>query len=398
MSLFSLQWHSPQWLWLLLTLLIPLFIHLARRSHPRVITFAAAQWLRARRQRRLNRVYLRDKLLLLLRLLILSLLVALLAQPFVVRTDAAVENMLLVDPRIEQVALEGFLEQNTTFDDVRWLQPEPSAISSPRPPGSELWSTLSQLAAQAEYRHAHILIKDTENPSGHSALRVSPHWQWHTLAMRNPDTSTALPRIAIAGKAPEWLQPVVEEVSTSLGTDITVQQLGVQIRTVPEDVDWLIYDGAGELPEDLRTFVSRGGLLITNAGVTNKGMPEFIRLAGEPAAETLAFGRGSWLRYIADWHSTAFFHRNDLPQQLWQQWHSLDWSLQSHNRSQWVGNDIPGIAVMETEVEHTSERSLENVLLMLLALLIFIERAAALGRKAPLLSATAPGKDSAHAR
>lgn len=64
----------------LAALLLPLLLHLARRSEPRVLPFAALRWLRAAPQPQ-RRHRLEELLLLLLRLLLLAALALLLAQP-----------------------------------------------------------------------------------------------------------------------------------------------------------------------------------------------------------------------------------------------------------------------------------------------------------------------------
>ena len=388
----ALQWQSPQWLWLLLALAVPLLIHLVRRSKPRVITFAAAQWLQAKQQRRLNKLFLRDPWLLLLRLLIVALIALLLAQPLLKRSAVPVENILLVDPRIERSALQAFLTEHPDLSRPMWLQRRPTATTEARPEVTDLWSTLTVLADQGEFRRAHILLQDGNNPSGHSALRVSPHWQWHALDTEIATKKITLPRLAVIGDAPDWLQPVIEQLSASLEVDLPLQQLVPGALPDAEKTDWLIYDIPGVLPDSVRKFVEQGGLLITDRRVqedTSKGSAEFASLDSQPPLEATALGRGSWVRYTDDWHSAAFFHRTDLPQQLWQQWRTQDWPLQHRTRGHWSIANNPGIAVADADVKREATVITDQILLIVLALLLLLERSIALLRNPP--ARTQPG-------
>ncbi|WP_295800219.1 BatA domain-containing protein [uncultured Microbulbifer sp.] len=387
----ALQWLSPQWLWLLLALTVPVAIHLVRRSKPREITFAAAQWLLAKHQRRLNRLLLRDKWLLLLRLLLFILLALLLAQPLLQRGAPPTGDILLIDPRIERAAAEEFLTRHPQFTNPLWLQRHPAHFADSPPQATDLWSALSLLAGQGKFRRAHILLRDSTNPSGHDALRVSPHWQWHALhrntlhrntlhndALAAPD---GLPRIGIIGSPPPWLPAAIEQLGKSLGTDLAVQGLDENTLPAATEVDWLIYDGAGALPDGVRSFVERGGLLITDQRIQGENLPVFSRLESDPPLETLTLGRGSWLRYVDDWHSVAFFQRTDLPYQLWQQWRAQDWPLQHRTRGNWSLDSNPGIPVADTEVDNEENVPGTQALLLLLALLLLIERGAVLLRR-----------------
>ncbi|WP_428819707.1 BatA domain-containing protein [Microbulbifer sp. MCCC 1A16149] len=380
-----LQWLQPQWLWLLLALAIPLLIHLIRRSRPRQITFAAAQWLLPRQQRRWNKFVLRDRLLLLLRLMLVALLAFLLGQPMLNSDSEAQEDVLLVDPRIQASALDEFLAQHPQLKQVFWLQPEPLAITAPRPSPQDIWRVLSHLSTREIFRRAHILLLDAENPSGHSTLQVSPDWQWHRIADTAAPAASNLPRIALAGDAPAWLQPAMEQLREKLGsglsfiTDSDIETLvGGSTKTRPH---WLIYDTAGPLPAALQAFVREGGLLITDQRVRWDAVNNFTALDSQPAAEAAPVGRGSWLRYKQDWHSAPFYQQGALPELLWQQWSAQDWQFQFHSRSHWSADNTPEIPVPDDRVTRYREIPLDRWLLILIALLLLLERGIALSRR-----------------
>ncbi|MDQ3512000.1 MAG: BatA domain-containing protein, partial [Pseudomonadota bacterium] len=76
----SLALLLPLGLAALAALLVPLLVHLARRSEERMVNFAALRWLQSRPQPRRKRRF-DEYLLLLLRLLLLAALALLLAEP-----------------------------------------------------------------------------------------------------------------------------------------------------------------------------------------------------------------------------------------------------------------------------------------------------------------------------
>jgi len=374
-------WQSPQWLWLLAALAIPLLIHLLRRSATREIPFAAAHWLQEKRPYRKRRL-LREKWLLLLRMLLLALLALLLAQPLLQRDAAASADTLLVDPRIARAELEIFLQDHPGFRQRLWLQPQPTPISAARPPATDLWKTLSGLAAAGAFRRAHILLRNAENPSGHGALSVSPHWQWHALENTGADDATPLPKLALLGPGPPWLEAMLQQLRDATLPQLALQTLDTIDAANAKAQDWLIYDTPGTLPGALQQFVRDGGLLITDQRVRPQGTLRFVELAGDEPLQAAALGRGSWLRYGRDWHSDGFFHRADLPQTLWRQWFAQDWALQARSRGHWSIDASPGIPVADAAVHRSHLAPLQHGLLLAFVLLLALERIVALARPA----------------
>lgn len=372
-------WQSPQWLWLLLALTVPLLIHLWRHSKTRQITFAAAHWLTEDLQQ-WRRFHLNNHWLLLLRLLIIALLALLLAEPLFKRETTAGPPLLLVDPRIEPVALNTFLttelpEFSRAPERILWLQAKPVAIAETRPAAPELWRTLSVLADQPRFRHAHILLKDALNPTGHSALRISPHWQWHALdkSVEKP----IAPRVAIIGRAPDWLSPLFQALGAKL-PQLSLQPLSANIPPSAKTIDWLIYNRAETLPDSLLNFIHAGGLLISDRRLQAPPALKFIDLRSTVAADAAAIGRGSWLRYKGNWDNREFFNRADLPQKLWQQWAHQDWALQHNNRGSWSVNAPPAEVIGDDLVQTARYEGVQRLLLISLLLLLLLERMLAL--------------------
>lgn len=368
----TLLLQSPGWLWLLGALAVPVLIHLVRRSAPREITFAAVQWLQQKRQRQWQRLFLRDRWLLLLRMLLLALLVLLLASPLYQRLAQPSDHMLLVDPAVSDEPLQNFLAAHPQIAHVYWLQAEPTDISTRRPAAIDVGQTLTQLASAGEFRRAQILLKQAQFPGSHQTLKVSPHWQWHSIDAA--ETDVALPTLAVAGSPPQWLEPALKQLGLS-----EPQYHPAHSEIDPRKVDWLIYDTPGTLPPQIWTFVEDGGLLITDARVRENGDPDFVESGA--GFETAAIGRGSWLRYRDNWHEEAFYRNPQLPQQLWRQWTAQDWQWQHRSRGQWSAGEHAGIAVADEDVGEHYRHPLQRTLLLLFALLLLVERTAALSRR-----------------
>lgn len=345
-----MQWQSAQWLWLLAALAIPLLLHILRRRTGREITFAAAHWLRSRPPQNWRRLQLREKWLLLLRLLLLSLLVLLLARPLLESEAAAPGSVLLVDPRIARADVHGFLARAQEYSQAYWLQLPPVPLEENPSPAAEIWPALSAIAGEPRYRRAHILLQKHNNPAGHRQLLLSPEWQWHALEPGD-EPPPALPRIGLLGEGPPWLPPLLQELENGDTPASLWRRLGGIAKTAT--LDWLIYDRGGELPQALLDFVQGGGLLITDARVIAPGEIVFQASPQGEALETAALGRGSWLRYNSDWHSPAFYRAADFAHNTWRQWYARDWVLQRRNREYWSIDAPPG-----TPVEQSAQSAL----------------------------------------
>ena len=376
--------QSPTWLWLLAAIAIPVFIHLLRRSNPQEITFAAAHWLQHKRHRRWKKLFLRDRWLLLLRILLLTLLTLLLAQPLLQRESFASDKLALIDPAVSRETLEQLLAQHPQINETYWLEANPSPTDSPRPPAPDVWQTLSHLAFASEFRRAHILLQNSVNPAGHSTLRVSAEWQWHAADTDIRSATAPVPGIAVLGDEPAWLQPVVQQLAETTLPQLKLQRLPATAAPDTDKLDWIIYDTAGPIPKQLSSFVQKGGLLISDSRVIPERATKFVDIGTQSELAAAAMGRGSWLRYGSDWHRETFFKRISLPQDLWQQWSAQDWKWQHQSRSHWSIAAPPGTAVKDSAVSTRRTSTLDDALLFAFALLLLCERSMTLSRRTSL--------------
>lgn len=382
MQWLSPQWLSPEWFGLLPVLALPIIVHLFRRKAVQEITFAAAHWLQQKPNRSVRRLQLRDRTLLCLRLFLLALLIVLLAAPQLRQPTPDSTSTLLVDPRVSAQQLQAFLADSAPFSRILWLQPSPHPVSDSRPAEPDLWRALSVLAEHPGYRRAQILLAAAHNPSGFEALRISPHWQWHSVEPGNTSDLSAAPTLAVMGSAPAWLEPALAQLSATTQAELSLEIIDLPENLTPDGngIDWLIYNTAGELPTEVRGFVEAGGLLITDQRTRSFANVEFRTLPGNPQAEAAALGRGSWLRYRADWENPEFFRDNTLPERMWRDWFQQDWQLQTHSRGTWAIANPPGVAVADTEVAQSLWINPQRQLLLAFLLLLALERLLALSR------------------
>ncbi|MEX2961927.1 BatA domain-containing protein [Microbulbifer sp. TYP-18] len=375
-----MQWLTPQWLWLLSLLAVPVAVHLLRRRARREITFAAAHWLEQKSSRSLRRLLLREPWLLLLRLAALTSLVLLAAAPQLQQQVAAPPSTLLVDPRISQQALQQFLQQSEAPERIEWLHTVPRPIADERPPAENLWHSLSALAYSPRYRYATILLAQADNPTGFTALRSSPHWQWRVAGAESDAEVFTPPRIGLIGEAPAWLEPVIDQLAATTATGLSLRKL-VGIEALADTgTDWLIYNLPGPLPEEVRRFIGTGGLLITDTRVSDDSRLAFQILSTAERMEAAPYGRGSWLRYRGDWHSGEFFTDYALPEKLWRAWYQQDWQLQHSGIGTWSVASPPSIVVDDEEISPWVWQGYQRQLLMLFVALLALERVLVLSR------------------
>lgn len=183
----------------LAALLLPILIHLSRRSQSQRVDFAALRWLQARLRPR-RRPVIEQWLLLLLRLLLLLMLVFFLAQPVRLQADKP-GQWLVVVPGTSWQSLSGLPAGEQV--QRRWLAPSFPAIESPPPATSAAGfsSLIRELDAQLP-KSAAITIVLPESLGGLDAerLRLSRTINWRVVPGRMPERQTSpaiIPALAI---------------------------------------------------------------------------------------------------------------------------------------------------------------------------------------------------------
>lgn len=385
-----MEFASAPWMWLGLAGIIPLVLHWLQRGSNREIAFAASRWLTQQPQQRWRRLQLREKFLLLLRLLVIALLTILLAQPMLTTHDSGYQH-ILVDPTLSREDARAFVASRLAADlghnsefSLFWLTSPPRPLSDPPPRawGADVrWQTLTALAGHPALRNAHVLLPAQAGQAHDPVLRASPGWQWHQLEVNPEQPPTGL-KLAVVGGAPGWLFPMLAQLEHDGEAVPDARALNSAREIETSSPDWLIYSGTGELPPVLVTFIRDGGLLITDSRVTAdqiRGWDANKSVTGTaPAYHLRTLGQGSWLQYSGSWDSANFFKDNRFPATTWRQWRQLDWPLQRQTRAHWTPGQLPALQV-SADKETTGHLPLALwSLLVALAALLGLERVMAL--------------------
>lgn len=391
-----MEFVSAPWMWLGLAGIIPLALHWLQRGSNREIAFAASRWLTQQPQQRWRRLQLREKFLLLLRLLLIALLTILLAQPMLTTHDSGYQR-ILVDPTLSREDARTFVASRLAPDlghpseySLFWLASPPRPLSDPPPrtwSADVRWQTLTALAGHPALRNAHVLLPARAGQVRDPVLRTSPGWQWHQLEVDSERPPVGL-TLAIIGQAPAWLTPMLAQLSQDGEAVPEARKLNGTQEVETSPPDWLIYAETGELPPVLVAFIRDGGLLITDSRVTADQMRSWDTDKSVTntahAYHLRALGRGSWLQYSGSWDSAGFFRDNHFPATIWRQWRQLDWPLQRQARAQWTPGQLPAQEVA-ADKETTGHLPLALwSLLIALASLLGLERVIALSLARPV--------------
>lgn len=293
----------PAGLAALAALLLPLLIHIARRTEERRTDFAALRWLHEAPRPR-HRPRLDERLLLALRLLLIALLALWLARP--VRLDSVDRTpVVAVMPGLD-AALAGSMES----DDVRpvWLAPGFPGIeqASPAQPAA-FASLLRQLDAEvAPGVPLRVLVPEQLQGADAERPRLSRQVEWQVVegAMAPPPTPrTAAPALTVRHAPQEanglrYLRAAAI-AWTPEGTPPSFAAAGTD-EPLPSDARNLIWLAPGPLPQPVLDWIERGGTALAGSHVE---LPQSGTMAaywrddlGTPLVEGAAIGRGRLLR------------------------------------------------------------------------------------------------------
>lgn len=182
---------AQSWGWLALAALaLPIVIHLVRRQAMREIRFAALEWLAARspprRQWRLD-----DRVLLAVRLLLIALLAALLAEPYRHLPGDPQQHVVHVAPGIEPAAAHAAVD--APLADWRWLAAGSPPLDQPAPPSdptafaSLIRALDRQLPAATRLS---VVVQETLSGLDGERLRLGRDIDWRIVAT---ERATPLP-------------------------------------------------------------------------------------------------------------------------------------------------------------------------------------------------------------
>lgn len=291
----------------LAALLLPLLIHLARRSEQRPTDFAALRWLRQKPKPR-HRIRFDEWPLLLLRLLLLLLLVLWLARP-VLPGGAGDKRWVVALPGVDAAAVRA--EQGGERTDPRWLAPGFPAIDAPAPAGGQpVASLLRELDADLP-ASTQLTVLVPRQFDGADAQRpiLSRAVEWRIVEGDPPEAAKAvarnLPAMSVR-HAPDRREALryLRAAMTSLqpaaaaSTNFSAGSLG---QPLPSRAQVLVWLAPGDLPAPVRQWIADGGTALLDAQTRFERPAQmgtyWSDADGVALVEGGALGRGRVLRF-----------------------------------------------------------------------------------------------------
>lgn len=296
----SVTWALPWAFAGLAALLVPLLLHLDRRRSVQPWSFAALRWVSARaRPRRTWRLI--DLLLLALRLLLVALLVAWLAQPLLRGAPHAPVHRLAVVPGAEVSDID------LANEEAVWLAPGFPSLRTPRPsgeiPAASLLREIDALLARDDTLE--VRVPPVLHGLDDAAIALSREVTWivadaaaATPAPPVPDPSK--PLLALRYASDE--EPLLRHVRAALRAWDGVPALAVQVdeasaeEPLPRDADAVLRIGAasqtnGDAPAVLMLDPAGAVPRIGAASQTNDDAPAVLML--DPASAVPRIGAAS---------------------------------------------------------------------------------------------------------
>lgn len=287
-------------------LLLPLLIHLARRSEQRPTDFAALRWLRARPRPR-HRLRVDERLLLTLRLLLLALLALLLAQP-VLEGAADATPRVLVAPGVPLA--QARLRAVPAGARWQWLAPGFPPIDAPAPTRSEAQASLLRefdalLPAAATLS---VIVPERWAPLDAQLPQLSRTPRWLVVAgatSPSADPTPAAPPALLAyaddpaAGALRYLR-ALQAAWQSPTTPLEVR-LAKNGDTPPAGITTLVWLSDAPLPAALQQWIRAGGTALLAHGTPLPAgsalAPRWRDDAGATLLDGSRLGHGQLLRF-----------------------------------------------------------------------------------------------------
>lgn len=294
----------PAGLAALAALLLPLLIHLARRSEQRPTAFAALRWLRQKPKPR-HRIRFDEWPLLIVRLLLLILLALLLARPVLFGADGEAPWVAVVPGVDLQQARAVQAPENARR---HWLMPGfPSLDASQQDVGAATRASVTSLLRELDANLPQDVALTVLVPAqldGVDAQRpvLSRRVDWRIVAGTNPkapatntvpapvlsvryasDRETALRYLRAANAA--WREHGSK-------TSAPLQDVAPAGQSLPEKSNYLVWLAPGPVPQAVRDWIRAGGIALLDAQATLADAPPMAVLWRDDTGATLVEGAG----------------------------------------------------------------------------------------------------------
>lgn len=290
---------APLGLAALAALIVPLLIHLRRRTEEVPVDFAALRWLDALPRPR-SKLRFDELLLLALRMLLVALLALLLARPAVLGWhDEAMP--VLVAPGVEPASARASAGPEA---DLRWIAPGFPGIETPPPSQSPVSSLIRQFDAElAPDVPLTILVPQVLNGVDAEPLKLTRAVKWQVVKgsqkARDPAPAaspTLAVRYAAGGEAPVRYF----RAAAAAWRDEPQFEADAGTELPPRD-QVLIWLAPGRVPQAVVNWVSAGGTAVLS-DAAEVAMPDTTAAlwrdnVGETLVEGGALGAGRLLRF-----------------------------------------------------------------------------------------------------
>lgn len=303
----------------LAALLLPLLIHLARRSEQRPTDFAALRWLRQKPKPR-HRLRFDEWPLLILRLLLLALLAVWLARP-VLFGSASEAPWVAVMPGIDAAQARAAVDDNKAR--LHWLAPGFPTLDQPSPAAASLpfASLLRQLDSELPVA-VKLSVVVPEQLQGADAQRpqLSRAVEWKVLPGAMPARKPlATPARVLTVRYSEghkdglrYLRAATTAWQPNAAT--TAFAAAPVAQALPAETRNLVWLAPGPLPAAVGEWIRQGGIALLAAETEYEfpatGSVYWRDEIGAPLVEGAALGRGRVLRF------TRAFSPAAMPQLL----------------------------------------------------------------------------------
>lgn len=274
--------------------IVPLVIHIARKSEQRPVDFAALRWLRERPRPR-SRLRFDEWPLLLIRLLLVALVALLLAAPMVLKPTGRHPYTAIVPGAQLHAAPPA---------NAHWVATGFPGIDTPAPRGEQPTASLIRQLDADLPRDTPLTIIVPRMLAGADAdtLRLSRKVTWRIVDGAAPYRKPAAPsRLRLAIRHDDHHASDLRYLrAVALAWQGGPPDIAGLQSSLPQHDVALAWLGSGTLPAHLEKWVAQGGTALIPEDAALPGKPPFAILwrteRGEPMAHIAAFGKGRLIR------------------------------------------------------------------------------------------------------
>lgn len=291
----------------LAALLVPLLVHLARRSEQRPTPFAALRWLRQKPKPR-HRLRFDEWPLLALRLLLLALLALWLARP-VLSGSASDKPWVAVMPGVDAGQARAAIGSGKAR--AHWLAPGFPDLGQAAPAASAVpfASLLRQLDAELPAAvKLSVLVPEQLQGADAQRPRLSRAVEWKVLPGTMPAPNLApvpVPALSVRfseNRADQVRYLRAATIAWQPAANAPAFEAAPSTQALPVGTKNLVWLAPGPLPVDITEWIEQGGtaLLAFDTDYTRPGpaVVPWRNEIGAPLVEGTPFGRGRVLRFI----------------------------------------------------------------------------------------------------